>query len=90
MTSSLRPWLSSTSSTDESPERTLRTATGRYSETFSVQALLDGRPIARTAADAVDVLLNSDLAYLQLGPYLVTKHAPTYQGSSQYPPLDQG
>ncbi|WP_326553249.1 carbamoyltransferase C-terminal domain-containing protein [Micromonospora sp. NBC_01813] len=51
---------------------------------------LHGRPIARTAADAVDVLLNSDLAYLQLGPYLVTKHAPTYQGSSQYPPLDQG
>lgn len=39
---------------------------------------LHGRPIARTAADAVDVLLRSDLTHLQLGPYLVTKHAPTY------------
>ncbi|MBX7265615.1 hypothetical protein KIF24_05865 [Micromonospora sp. Llam7] len=38
---------------------------------------LHGHPIARTAADAVNVLQHSDLAYLQLGPYLVTKHAPT-------------
>ncbi|GGL93263.1 carbamoyltransferase C-terminal domain-containing protein [Micromonospora yangpuensis] len=38
---------------------------------------LHGQPIARTAVDAVNVLLHSDLAHLQLGPYLVTKHAPT-------------
>jgi carbamoyltransferase len=38
---------------------------------------LHGHPIARTAADAVNVILHSDLAYLQLGPYLVTKPAPT-------------
>ncbi|WP_434739367.1 carbamoyltransferase C-terminal domain-containing protein [Micromonospora sp. SH-82] len=38
---------------------------------------LHGHPIARTAADAIAVLQHSDLAYLQLGPYLVTKHEPT-------------
>jgi len=38
---------------------------------------LDGHPIAGTATRAMEVLLRSDLAYLQLGPCLVSKGAQT-------------